>query len=58
LKCLLTRQWSFFWAGIAFGVAQLIYLVGTMWPSWLADKTPKVKPMTMTTDLGKMFRAI
>ncbi len=53
-----TKQWSFFWAGIVFGVAQLIYLVGTMWPSWVADKTPKVKPMTVTTDLGKMFRGV
>jgi len=58
MKKLLTKQWSFIWAGVAFGVAQIIYFVGTMWPSWMADKTPKVKPMTVTTDLGKMFRGV
>jgi len=58
MKKLLTKQWSFVWAGVAFGVAQIIYFIGTMWPSWAAGKTPKVKPMTVTTDLGKMFRGV
>ncbi|MCP5063372.1 MAG: YeeE/YedE family protein [Ignavibacteriae bacterium] len=58
MKKLLTKQWSFVWAGVAFGIAQLFYFVGTMWPSWTAGKTPSVKPMTVTTDLGKMFRGV
>ena len=58
MKKLLTKQWSFLWAGIIFGVAQIIYLLGTMLPKMLDGKVPKVKPMTVTTDLGKMFRAI
>ncbi len=58
MKKLLTKQWSFVWAGVVFGIAQLFYFVGTMWPAWVSGKTPKVKPMTVTTDLGKMFRGV
>jgi len=58
MKKYLTKQWSFLWAGVAFGVAQIIYLIGTMIPAWTAGDTPKVKPMTVTSDLGKMFRGI
>ncbi len=54
----LTRQWSFLWAGITFGIAQLIYMIGSMIPSWAKGDTPKVKPMTVTSDLGKSFRTI
>ena len=58
MKKFFTKQWSFLWAGIIFGVAQIVYLLGTMLPKILDGKTPSVKPMTVTTDLGKMFRAI
>ena len=54
----LTKQWSFLWAGIAFGIAQIVYMVGTFVPKWVAGDTPSVKPMTVTSDLGKSFRAI
>ncbi len=58
MKKYLTKQWSFVWAGVVFGIAQIIYMVGLMIPKWQAGKVPKVKPMTVTTDLGKMFRAV
>ncbi len=58
MKKYLTKQWSFLWAGVAFGIAQIIYLIGTMIPKWAAGETPKVKPMTVTSDLGKMFRGV
>ena len=58
MKKYLTKQWSFLWAGIVFGIAQMIYFIGTMMPSWLRGSVPKVKPMTVTTDLGKMFRGV
>ncbi len=58
MKKYFTKQWSFIWAGVAFGIAQIIYMVGTMIPKWSAGKVPKVKPMTVTTDLGKMFRGV
>ncbi len=57
MKKYLTRQWSFFWAGITFGIAQIIYMIGGI-VTTSPDKTPKVKPITVTTDLGKMFRAV
>lgn len=57
-KRALTSQWSFFWAGITFGVAQVIYMIGLWVQSVQAGKTAVLKPITVTTDLGKMFRGL
>ncbi len=57
-KRALTRQWPFFWAGITFGVAQIIYMVGLWIQKVQAGHTPLLKPITVTTDLGKMFRGL
>ncbi|MEW5963788.1 MAG: YeeE/YedE thiosulfate transporter family protein, partial [Pseudomonadota bacterium] len=54
----LTRQWSFFWAGVTFGVAQIIYMIGVWMHAVQAGKAPKLEPITVTTDLGRMFRAL
>lgn len=54
----LTTQWSFLWAGLAFGIAQIIYMVGLFAPKWAEGQVPVVKPITVTTDLGKMFRGM
>jgi len=52
------RQWSFLVAGLVFGLAQIIYMV-TLWIyDVLADKEAVLKPITVTTDLGKMFRGL
>ncbi len=51
-------QWSFFWAGITFGIAQIIYMVGLWVQHVQAGKMPSLKPITVTTDLGKMFRGL
>lgn len=51
-------QWSFFWAGITFGVAQVIYMIGLWVQKAQAGKTPTLDPITVTTDLGKMFRGL
>ena len=59
LKKYLTKQWSFMMAGIVFGVAQIIYMIGLIAPSFdKAMDTWKIKPITVTTDLGKMFRGL
>lgn len=58
LKRMMTRQWSFFWAGITFGVAQIIYMLGLWVQSVQAGKDALLKPITVTTDLGKMFRGL
>ena len=51
-------QWSFFWAGIVFGIAQIIYMA-TLWIQvWQAGGVAESTPITVTTDLGKMFRAM
>ncbi|MEQ1710346.1 MAG: YeeE/YedE thiosulfate transporter family protein [Hyphomicrobium sp.] len=54
----LTRQWSFFWAGITFGIAQIIYMVGVWIAAVQKGRTPSLEPITVTTDLGRMFRAL
>ncbi|MBT3280081.1 MAG: YeeE/YedE family protein [Campylobacteraceae bacterium] len=55
---ILTKQWSFMWAGLVFGLAQIIYMVGLFAPKWANGEIPVVKPITVTTDLGKMFRGM
>lgn len=52
------RQWSFLVAGLVFGVAQIIYMI-TLWVhSVQGGKDAHLKPITVTTDLGKMFRGL
>ena len=51
-------QWSFFWAGVTFGVAQIVYMIGLWIQSAQAGKDVLLKPITVTTDLGKMFRGL
>ncbi len=52
------RQWSFLAAGLVFGVAQIIYMI-TLWiANAQAGKDGVLKPITVTTDLGKMFRGL
>jgi len=51
-------QWSFFWAGITFGIAQIVYMLGLWIQKVEAGGTPVLKPITVTTDLGKMFRGL
>ncbi len=51
-------QWSFFWAGITFGIAQIIYMLGLWIHKVQIGKVPSLKPITVTTDLGKMFRGL
>lgn len=46
------------YAGILFGLAQIIYMIGLWINSSNHGKTPKLKPITVTTDLGKMFRGM
>jgi hypothetical protein len=58
LKKLITSQWSYMYAGILFGLAQIIYMIGLWINSTNHGKTPSLKPITVTTDLGKMFRGM
>lgn len=57
-KKLIRGQWSFVYAGILFGIAQIVYMIGLWINSVNAGKVPKLKPITVTTDLGKMFRGM
>jgi len=57
-KKLTKYQWSYMYAGIVFGVAQIIYMIGLWIYDINAGKSPHLKPITVTTDLGKMFRGM
>jgi hypothetical protein len=57
-KKLIKSQWSYMYAGILFGIAQIIYMIGLWINSVNHGKTPSLKPITVTTDLGKMFRGM
>lgn len=58
LRRMLTKQWSFFWAGVGFGIAQIIYIVGNYVLQAQANKPLTSVPITVTTNLGGMFRAM
>lgn len=58
MRNLLTRQWSFFWAGVAFGVAQIVYMVALWIHSAKPGQLGTLTPITVTTDLGAMFRSM
>ena len=40
IKRALTRQWSFFWAGISFGIAQIIYMIGVLGHAVQSNRRP------------------
>lgn len=58
LSRIMRKQWSFFWAGIVFGVAQVVYMVALWVNAWDKGKDAVSTPITVTTDLGKMFRGM
>lgn len=57
-KRLNKRQWSYLYAGIAFGVAQIIYILGVWIYKVQVGKVPTLSPISVTTDLGRMFRSL
>lgn len=57
-KKLTKRQWSYLYAGLAFGLAQIIYILGIWIYKIQAGKVPTLSPISVTTDLGLMFRGL
>jgi len=54
-KRMLTRQWSFFWAGVGFGIAQLIFMIAKYIEHIGQGKELVSQPIGVTTYLGRMF---
>lgn len=52
------NQWSYFYAGIAFGLAQIIYVIAVWGHKVIDGKVPNQEPISVTTDLGRMFRSM
>lgn len=57
-KRLTKSQWSYFYAGLAFGLAQIIYVVAVWGHKIIEGKVPNQEPISVTTDLGRMFRSL
>lgn len=57
-KKMLKNQWSYVYAGALFGIAQIIYMIGLWINNVNHGKPAHLKPITVTTDLGKMFRGV
>ena len=58
LKKIITNQWSYVYAGILFAVAQIIYMIAIWVYKYEAGKTPNLMHISVTTDLGRMFRGL
>jgi len=52
------RQWSYFYAGVVFTVAQIIFILATWQHKVAVGKVPGLYPISVTTDLGRMFRTL
>lgn len=57
-KKIFTRQWSFFWSGVGFGVAQIIFMIAKLIDQSQAGKPLFAQPIGVTTYLGNMFRSM
>lgn len=57
-KKIFTRQWSFFWSGVGFGVAQIIFMTAKFIEQTQAGKPLVAQPIGVTTYLGNMFRSM
>jgi len=57
-KSLFKSQWSYVYAGILFAVAQIIYMIAIWMYKAGAGKTPNLMHISVTTDLGRMFRGL
>ncbi len=58
IQRILSSQRSFFLAGITFGIAQIIYMLGLWTQETSAGQNTVLTPITVTTDLGNMFRGV
>lgn len=57
-KKILTRQWSFFWSGVGFGIAQIIFMIAKFIQQTEAGKPLVAQPIGVTTYLGNMFHSM
>ncbi|MEE9350570.1 MAG: YeeE/YedE thiosulfate transporter family protein [Flavobacteriaceae bacterium] len=58
LKNLFKNQWSYVYAGILFAIAQVIYMLAIWFYKAGEGKTPNLMSISVTTDLGRMFRGM
>ncbi len=58
LRRLIRYQWPYYYAGIAFGIAQIIFVLTVWYFRVSVGKVPGLFPISVTTDLGRMFRGL
>jgi len=58
VKNLFKSQWSYVYAGVLFALAQIVYMIAIAMYKSGAGKTPNLMHISVTTDLGRMFRGL
>ncbi|WP_088188002.1 MULTISPECIES: YeeE/YedE thiosulfate transporter family protein [unclassified Desulfosporosinus] len=52
------KQWSFFWAGLTFGIAQILFMIADIQRDYQVYGRAVVDPLRVTAGLGQMFRGL
>lgn len=58
IKRIFTQQWSFFWAGIMFGLAQIVFMLVDIQRDFQVYGRAVIDPLRVTAGLGQMFRGL
>ncbi|KAA3621364.1 MAG: hypothetical protein DWQ02_27905, partial [Bacteroidetes bacterium] len=58
IKQIFNSQWSFLYAGVLFGIAQIIYMVAIWLYKVGEGQEAGLNHISVTTDLGRMFRSL
>ncbi|MDI6879858.1 MAG: YeeE/YedE thiosulfate transporter family protein [Desulfitobacteriaceae bacterium] len=53
-----TKQWSFFWAGLLFGLAQILFMLVDIQRDFQVYGRAVIDPLRVTAGLGQMFRGL
>ncbi len=53
-----TKQWSFFWAGLIFGLAQILFILVDIQRDYQIYGRAVIDPLRVTAGLGQMFRGL
>jgi len=58
IRRIATRQWSFFWAGLLFGLAQIVFMLVDIQRDFQVYGRAVIDPLRVTAGLGQMFRGL
>lgn len=58
IKNIVDKQWSFFWAGLFFGLAQIMFMLADINRDFQVYGRAVIDPLRVTAGLGQMFRGL